>query len=229
MTLSQEDYELLGPLVADAIEYRRSHTDERDADDIADDEQAAAYDKLYAKIQGLAGGVTVQHSHPHGQEEEAAVTVRVTDTATVEVRVTDATGEIGAIDIDVDALVREATETSPPATWLHRTLNELGLEWDGVSWGLRGSPAPTHAAVLYEYIGRLGWWPSDAWMAETVTFTCPDSPSDDDGEPHSIIGCGHKFTMTRRQVFDESDGMIDCPACGICFHDPALSLPKLGG
>lgn len=38
---------------------------------------------------------------------------------------------------------------------------------------------------------------------------CPDTPDDGD-----IVGCGHEFTYDPADF----DGMVDCPACGICFN-----------
>lgn len=51
----------------------------------------------------------------------------------------------------------------------------------------------------------------------TYTYTCPTSTMDEDGMPHTIIGCGRSFEAEP----DADDGLVDCPLCGI-FFNPAL-------
>ena len=45
-------------------------------------------------------------------------------------------------------------------------------------------------------------------------YTCPTSPVQANGEPHTIIGCGATF-----QACPDDEGLVDCPGCGIWF-DP---------
>ena len=63
------------------------------------------------------------------------------------------------------------------------------------------------------------------WLGGTLKVRCPDNdrgPQPDGGGRPDIVGCGHLFTVE----FDPTDGMVDCPACGICF-DPTLHDNRL--
>ena len=95
------------------------------------------------------------------------------------------------------------------------------------------APAELHSEVLLAANGGDGDWRGDhvitygdeAWELDTPTVTvlegampalvgCPTSATDIDGAPHTVIGCGALVPDER-----DSDGLVDCPRCGICF-DP---------
>lgn len=43
-------------------------------------------------------------------------------------------------------------------------------------------------------------------------YTCPTAPTQPNGEPHTIIGCGATF-----EEVPDHEGLVDCPECGIWF------------
>ncbi|ORB76419.1 hypothetical protein BST46_30225 [Mycobacterium timonense] len=51
-------------------------------------------------------------------------------------------------------------------------------------------------------------------VATQAYIACPTDPLQQDGTPHTIIGCGALIPDDR-----DDEGLVDCPECGIWF-DP---------
>lgn len=109
------------------------------------------------KVKAESTQVTTKASY-RGHEGEVDVTVTLNGDGTVDVSVVDEGRGIGGVTYNVSSMVREATETNPPLSWLNAKLHDNGFEHGGSSWRLAGTAAD-HAGILYELITRFGWWP----------------------------------------------------------------------
>ena len=128
-----------------------------------------------------------------------------------------------------------AITTDPPTITVRATVTRPVLITDTVTVEVPADtpPAELHSEVLLAANGGEGDWRGDhvityddeAWELDTPTVTvlddampalvrCPTNATDSDGTPHTVIGCGAHVPDER-----DSDGLIDCPRCGICF-DP---------
>ena len=103
-------------------------------------------------------------------------------------------------------------------------------------------PAELHSDVLLAANAGDGQWRGDhvitygdeAWELDTPTVTvldgampalivCPTSVTDLDSTPHRVVGCGAVVPDER-----DSDGLVDCPQCGICFDPTSPSNHPTG-
>lgn len=122
-----------------------------------------------------------------------------------------------------------------PTITVRATVTRPVLITDTVTVEVPADIAPTelHSEVLLAANGGEGDWRGDhvltygdeAWELDTPIVTvleaampallrCPTSATDTNGAPHTVIGCGAVVPDER-----DSDGLVDCPHCGICF-DP---------